>query len=167
MHTHDMPQMEKTEKTMAELQVDLNIRFEFDAITEAGAHLQPLSGPGHVGLVNLGNSCYMNSCLQVLFALPELAQRYVAPANALFKSAPPESANDMLTQLAKMGVALVNGRTGAPPPPPTPMEADGAPETGGGGGSKADGTESVRPLAFKTLVGRGHHEFSSARQQVR
>lgn len=46
-------------------QVDLNMRFEFDAITEAGAALVPLSGPGHVGLVNLGNSCYMNSCLQV------------------------------------------------------------------------------------------------------
>ena len=41
------------------------MRFEFDAITEAGAHLVPLSGPGHVGLINLGNSCYMNSCLQV------------------------------------------------------------------------------------------------------
>lgn len=45
------------------------MRFEFDAITEAGAHLVPLSGPGHVGLVNLGNSCYMNSCLQVGVAM--------------------------------------------------------------------------------------------------
>ena len=34
--------MTKTEKTMAELQVDLNVRFEFDAITEAGAALAPL-----------------------------------------------------------------------------------------------------------------------------
>ena len=81
-----------------------------------------------------------------------------------------------------MGVALVNGRTGAAPPLPTPMDAEGAADAGaavaaaaaGGnaaaaGGGKADSalTESVRPLAFKTLVGKGHHEFSSARQQVR
>ncbi|GBF95360.1 ubiquitin carboxyl-terminal hydrolase [Raphidocelis subcapitata] len=176
--------MEKTEKTMAELQVDLNMRFEFDAITEAGAHLVPLSGPGHVGLVNLGNSCYMNSCLQVLFALPELARRYVGPAGAIFRSAPADPATDLLTQMAKVGAALVEGRTGAPPPPPAPMDADGAATAdapasaaaaaaggnaaaagGGRGGGAATQTQSVRPLAFKTLVGRGHHEFSSARQQ--
>jgi len=39
-------QMEKTEKTMAELEIDRNMSWEFDAITEAGKHLQPLSGPG-------------------------------------------------------------------------------------------------------------------------
>ncbi|KAI8465117.1 MAG: hypothetical protein J3K34DRAFT_473698, partial [Monoraphidium minutum] len=150
--------MEKTEKTMAELQVDLNVRFEFDAITEAGAHLVPLSGPGHVGLVNLGNSCYMNSCLQVLFSLPELVPRYVAAAPSIFRTAPQEPANDLLTQLAKVGVALVEGRTGAPPPPPAAMDTDAAT-------ADAPRVRSVRPLAFKALVGRGHHEFSSARQQ--
>ena len=60
-----LSQMEKTEKTMAELQIDLNIRHEFDAITESGAALVPLTGPGHIGLINLGNSCYMNSVVQV------------------------------------------------------------------------------------------------------
>jgi len=40
--------MEKTEKTMAELQVEKNMEYEFDKITEAGVSLQPLSGKGLV-----------------------------------------------------------------------------------------------------------------------
>jgi ubiquitin carboxyl-terminal hydrolase 5/13 len=40
-------QMEKTEKTMAELEIDQNVKFEWDSITEAGAALKPLSGPGY------------------------------------------------------------------------------------------------------------------------
>lgn len=39
--------MEKTEKTMAELEIDQNVKFEWDKILEAGAELQPLSGPGY------------------------------------------------------------------------------------------------------------------------
>lgn len=42
------PQMEKTEKTLAELEIEKNLAHEFDAITEAGATLQPLHGPGCV-----------------------------------------------------------------------------------------------------------------------
>ena len=41
--------MEKSEKTIAEMEIDANLAHEFDKITEAGAKLQPLSGPGWVG----------------------------------------------------------------------------------------------------------------------
>jgi hypothetical protein len=39
-------QMQKTEKTMTELEIDQNVQFEWDKITEAGSVLTPLSGPG-------------------------------------------------------------------------------------------------------------------------
>lgn len=39
-------QMEKTEKTIAEMEIQTNLALEFDKITEAGAKLQPVHGPG-------------------------------------------------------------------------------------------------------------------------
>ena len=42
----NMVNMQKSEKTMAEMQIDLNMAYE-GRITEAGSALQPLSGPGY------------------------------------------------------------------------------------------------------------------------
>lgn len=45
-HPHPGLQMEKTEKTMAEMEVDQNLAWEFSSITEKGRKLEPLAGPG-------------------------------------------------------------------------------------------------------------------------
>ncbi|KAG2446804.1 hypothetical protein HYH02_008364 [Chlamydomonas schloesseri] len=159
----DIMKMEKTEKTMSELQADLNTGYEFSRITEAGAALVPLAGPGRTGLINLGNSCYMNSVLQVLLTLPEVVARYGGAAGGgLFASAPADPANDLPTQLAKVAVALAQGRTGHVKPAEVAMEVDGEevvplPDD--------ERVTAVRPLAFKSCAGRGHPEFSSGRQQ--
>lgn len=86
--------------------------------------------------------------------------------------------------MAKVGVALTKGQTGASPPfTAAPMDTDLSPEaiaskdaagqvSGAGTAVKADASASadnhnwVEPQAFKSLVGRGHADFSSGHQQV-
>ncbi|KAL3152058.1 hypothetical protein ABBQ32_001169 [Trebouxia sp. C0010 RCD-2024] len=178
----NMMAMQKTEKTMAEAEIEANKDFEWSHITEAGKQLMPMSGPGYVGLKNLGNSCYMNSILQALWTLPQLQKRYVDAARQIYETAQDPS-NDFPTQMAKVGVALTQGRTGAPPPSSAaPMDTDLQPEaiaskdaagqmSGAGTTVKAAASGSgddhnwVEPQAFKSLVGRGHADFSSGHQQ--
>ncbi|ACO65323.1 predicted protein [Micromonas commoda] len=146
----DVMRMEKTEKSMAELQIDLNKGFEFDKITEAGAELAQASGARRVGLKNLGNTCYVNSVLQCLKEVAAYERRYCAGADAIFESSPADATGDFCTQMAKIAVGLVTDRYAK------------------GSGSDDDApaaAAAVQPRMFKAIVGKGHPEFSTGRQQ--
>eukprot|EP00227_Mantoniella_beaufortii_P012729 CAMPEP_0197579800 /NCGR_PEP_ID=MMETSP1326-20131121/3720_1 /TAXON_ID=1155430 /ORGANISM="Genus nov. species nov., Strain RCC2288" /LENGTH=630 /DNA_ID=CAMNT_0043143357 /DNA_START=223 /DNA_END=2111 /DNA_ORIENTATION=+ len=148
-----MMSMEKTEKSMAELQIDLNKGFEFDKITEAGAELEGVYGPRHVGLKNMGNTCYVNSVLQVLKEVPAVAARYFTPAHAIFRSAPADPTTDFPTQMAKLCTGLLSDRYAG-----AASDDDDAEE-------RSAAAVAVQPRMFKQLVGKGHAEFSTGRQQ--
>ncbi len=64
-------------------------------------------------------------------------------------------------QMAKLGVALVKGRTGLSSAAPMETEDVAAPAP-----AKSDSDNHVAPLQFKSLVGKNHAEFGSSRQQV-
>jgi ubiquitin carboxyl-terminal hydrolase 5/13 len=96
----NVAQMEKTEKSMVELELDLNQRVgEWGLMTEASSNLKPIAGPGYTGLKNLGNSCYLNSVMQVVFTIPDFVKRFVEDATNIFAAYPSDPANDFNVQM--------------------------------------------------------------------
>mmetsp|Transcript_19417 Transcript_19417/g.45550 ORF Transcript_19417/g.45550 Transcript_19417/m.45550 type:complete len:847 (-) Transcript_19417:118-2658(-) len=144
----DVMKMEKTDKTLAEMEVDLNLNYDWSHICEP--HLERMREPGFVGLKNLGNSCYMNSTVQLLMTLPESKARYMDSDREIRRKAPAEAPTDLITQVAK----LVNGLLSERYAPPW-KEGD----------DEDDPRILIAPQMFRTLVGRHHPEFSSGRQQ--
>jgi len=167
----DVMRLRKTDKSMAELQLDLNKRFEFDAIVEGGALLVPAAGPGLVGLRNLGNSCYLNSVVQVMASLPEFRARYLAHADALLAATPAAAAVDSLTaQLAKVAVALgtdkyVSEEAAAALPALAPTATEAEVAAAKDEAERRASLSCVAPRMLRALAGRGHPEFSTGRQQ--
>ncbi|KAF5292902.1 hypothetical protein FQR65_LT11154 [Abscondita terminalis] len=144
--------MEKTDKSMVELELELNQKSnEWIALQESSGQLKAVYGPGYTGMVNLGNSCYLNSVMQMLFNIPDFIQKYVTGASSIFDQINiVEAPDDFNVQMAKLGVGLLSGKYSVPPPPGSPSDAD---------------SPGISPNMFKTLVGRGHPDFSTKRQQ--
>ncbi|KAH9055282.1 ubiquitin carboxyl-terminal hydrolase 14 [Lactarius vividus] len=154
----------KTEKSMTELQIEHNLSFDFSLTDESGKALEPVFGPGLTGIQNLGNSCYMASVVQVLFSFPAFQKRYASPAAMEHWSScdVPLPATCLDCQMYKLADGLLSGRYSHP----RPTDVQQVPPSAG-----ADATpppvfqEGVRPATFKALVGRGHAEFATMRQQ--
>jgi ubiquitin carboxyl-terminal hydrolase 5/13 len=148
-----LAERQKTEKSLTEMQIEQNMRWEFSMTAENGKELEPLFGKGFTGLKNLGNSCYLASSLQCLFALPQFQQRYYQPEKELPLVQDP--AQDLETQLRKLADGLLSGRYSHPDSDVVASEL--SPEI--------PHQKGLAPSMLKHLIGRGHAEFSTMRQQ--
>uniref|UniRef100_A0A671T1G2 Ubiquitin carboxyl-terminal hydrolase n=1 Tax=Sinocyclocheilus anshuiensis TaxID=1608454 RepID=A0A671T1G2_9TELE len=132
--------------TMEKLEIAVNQRVgEWEVIQESGSTLRPLWGPGLTGMKNLGNSCYLNSVMQVLFTIPDFQTKYVSNIDKVFNEAPSDPTQDFKAQKC---ILLVQEK------PFINMTFF------------VQGDQlGIAPRMFKALVGRGHPEFSTNRQQ--
>lgn len=147
--------MEKTEKTMLELEIDYNQRaWEWSRLTESGTKLVPKFGPGFTGMRNLGNSCYINSVMQVLFTVPSFVERFFDRRQTTLENYQGSNpSEDFDVQMCKLAAGLLSGRYSEPP-----NMIDKSKDVD-------DLQPGISPLMFRTLVGKGHPEFSTKKQQ--
>ncbi|CAF1332154.1 unnamed protein product [Adineta steineri] len=147
----NMMNMEKTDQSMADLEIEINQKYgEASMIEEANSKLKPVHGAGYTGMKNLGNSCYINSSMQVLFTIKDFQEKYYKHCDFYFDKAK-DPIHDFNTQTAKLAFGLLSGLYSR--------------ELPDGGDASFRPPSNIRPQMFRTLVGRGHPEFGTKQQQ--
>ncbi|RKP21674.1 ubiquitinyl hydrolase [Rozella allomycis CSF55] len=135
---------QKTEKNMAEMQLDQNITFNMKTVD--GEDYENVFGPGLTGIKNIGNSCYLASVVQSLFYLRPFQQEYYETAIEHHFNCREKPQNCFECQMGKIAMGLLSGNYSKPP-------------------LNLKDQLGISPTLFKSVISQNNREFASMRQQ--
>ncbi|AOA64302.1 Ubiquitin carboxyl-terminal hydrolase 14 [Komagataella phaffii CBS 7435] len=138
----------KTEKNLTELQIEQNVKWDFNMDQKDGKSLVPVFGRELTGFKNLGNSCYLASVLQTLFSLRSYKEFFLNRDFPIDRLTTPNT--DLNIQLIKIADGLLSGRYSIPDYSTT---------------EEIKFQRGIKPFGFKNLIGQNHPEFSTMKQQ--
>lgn len=140
----DIKNMAKTEKTINEMSLEFNLNFELSKSFERDEQLTKFSDelkPN--GLINIGNSCYINSVVVNLFSILDLYKAF-SINNPKVQEFIYNYSNNPATSIEIQSSKLAD------------VISDKA---------FYDPSLEIRPYMFKHIVGKDHPEFRTQRQQ--
>jgi ubiquitin carboxyl-terminal hydrolase 5/13 len=150
--------MKKTEKTMTELNLEKNLTLTLSNSYEKGKKLVPVFGERKTGLENIGNSCYMASVLQCLSNLPEIESRYHKLAGQHMDTCTNNPHECFICQTCKLFSGLLSGDYSEKKTEEIHIPSTGETQI-------TEYQDGIKPYMFRHIVGKGHSEFSTHKQQ--
>jgi len=162
----DLGTQVKTEKSIAEQELEINLSFTLSKILEDGKTLIPLFGAHKTGMQNLGNTCYMNSVMQVMLHQQDFRDKYEKGAVEHLSTCKKHTPDCFQCQMRKLAHGLASAKYSTKKLADKVITEQMSEEDK----QKVRGTDEfhqdgVRPQLFQILVGKGHVDFQTAQQQ--
>jgi ubiquitin carboxyl-terminal hydrolase 5/13 len=155
----DLATQKKTDKTVTEMNLEFNLNFTLSKALEEGKVFTPVYGPGFTGIENLGNSCYINSVVQILFSLEAFQSQYLDFAIEHLNTCNEDTQNCFYCQVCKLLNGLYSGLYSAKKTRVLPKVDENSQEV------IEEYQTGIKPSSFKHYFGKDHPEFSTNKQQ--